>query len=398
MSVLPPPSRPLAGEAVHIPEGTPLHRTHHERRAPTMYSPVVAGLFGGGRFDATPEDPYPFLYAAFSPEIALWATLVRDTPFDDTAFRTIPRAAIRGRALAEVRTAEPLALLDLTTDAALTRVGASPALVHADSRDFVHTRAWAALLREHNPWAQGFLWPSRHPDRNLVVLFGDRCPENALTEVGSEPLSPALVNRLLARVGRPRPVGPPEEAMPTGEAPHIAGAPRQAPESDDFTAFFKANFRNVCRILNARHDDWELAQDAASRAFEIAYRRWPDVRAHPNPVGWVVLTGRRILIRVHQLQANRSLELTGDTDPKGAAEVADPAAATVEKVDVHAAIAALSRDKRECFVLHHVLHYPVADIAALLQIPAGTVKSRLSAARADLRDTLGHDFYKGGTR
>ncbi|WP_412080480.1 RNA polymerase sigma factor [Streptomyces sp. SCL15-6] len=42
--------------------------------------------------------------------------------------------------------------------------------------------------------------------------------------------------------------------------------------------------------------------------------------------------------------------------------------------------------------------YPVNEISDLLSIPAGTVKSRLSAARKDLRDSLGYDFREGGTR
>ncbi|WP_167543310.1 RES domain-containing protein [Streptomyces violaceusniger] len=384
-----------------MPEGTSLHRVHHERRGPTAFNPVVENsYFFGERFDGTPEDPYPFLYAALTPETALAETVLRAVPFNEGGVRLIPPQIIAGRRLAELKTTEPLALLDLTSAAALARVGASSALVLADSGEYGRTRAWAALLREHNPWAQGFVWPSfsSHPEHR-VVLFGDRCPSNILVEVKSAPLNPMRANNLLrafrAQVLPPQdPPGPFDEALPFREPPQLA----KEKEGDDFVSFFKAHFSQVCRILNARQNDWELAQDAASRAFEIAYRRWPDVCAHPNRVGWVVITGRRILMRVHRIQAKHPVQHLGDTGLNVPCEDLDPAITTVEKVALHAAIGNLARDKRECFVMHYVLHYSVADVADFLQIPPGTVKSRLSAARRDLRDALGHDFRKGGTR
>ncbi|WAP55050.1 RES domain-containing protein [Streptomyces sp. S465] len=400
MSVLRPPSQPLVGEAFRIPEGTSLHRVHYERRGPTAFNPVVENShFFGERFDGTPADPYPFLYAAFTPETALAETVLHAVPFDEGGARLISPKIISGRRLAELKTTEPLDLLDLTSAAALARVGQSSWLVLADSGEYRHTRAWAALLREHNPWAQGFVWPSfcSHPE-HMVVLFGDRCPSNILVEVKSAPLNPTRANDLLrafrAQIPHQDPPGPLDEALPISEPPQ----PAKEKEGDDFVSFFKAHFPQVCRILNARQNDWELAQDAASRAFQIAHRRWPDVRAHPNRVGWVVKTGRRILMRVHRIQAKHPEQHLGDTDLNVSCEDLDPATTTVEKVALRAAIRNLARDKRECFVMHYVLHYSVADIAEFVQIPPGTVKSRLSAARRDLRDALGHDFREGGTR
>jgi RNA polymerase sigma-70 factor (ECF subfamily) len=70
----------------------------------------------------------------------------------------------------------------------------------------------------------------------------------------------------------------------------------------------------------------------------------------------------------------------------------------VDRIALHTAIGNLTRDKRECLVMHHVDGYSVNEISDLLSIPAGTVKSRLSAARKDLMDSLGYDFREGGTR
>ncbi|MFD4863196.1 RES domain-containing protein [Streptomyces atratus] len=404
MSVFPPPPRHLGGQALQVPAGTPLHRVHHERRASTAFNPLLASPFSGGRFDATPEDPYPFLYAAFAPAVALAEAVVRTLPFSESGARIIPLAAIHGRRLSELRTTEPLALLDLTNAFALASVGASSELVMSDGG--APSRAWAALLRRDNPWAQGFVWPSRygHPE-NLVVLFEDRCSSGLLAEAESSPLTPSLTNSLLesfrCAVGIPDTQEPLSVApeKPRDVAPEVdEPPPPHAEVGDDFALFFKTHFPSVCRILNARANDWELAQDAASHAFEMALRSWPDLCEHPNPVGWVVLTGRRVVIKTQRIQAKRSAGPLGPAALDVPCEDLNPATATVEKVAVHAAIGNLTRDKRECFVMHYALQHSVAYIADVLQIPPGTVKSRLSAARKDLKDALGHDFREGGTR
>lgn len=53
-----------------------------------------------------------------------------------------------------------------------------------------------------------------------------------------------------------------------------------------------------------------------------------------------------------------------------------------------AALARLPDALRATFLLHHVEEVPLAEIAATLAIPEGTVKSRLHAARVRLRQTL----------
>lgn len=52
------------------------------------------------------------------------------------------------------------------------------------------------------------------------------------------------------------------------------------------------------------------------------------------------------------------------------------------------AIARLPDALKATFLMHHVEELPVAEIAATLAIPEGTVKSRLHAARARLRTIL----------
>lgn len=55
------------------------------------------------------------------------------------------------------------------------------------------------------------------------------------------------------------------------------------------------------------------------------------------------------------------------------------------------ALARLPEGLRTAFLLHYVEELPLAEVAAALGIPQGTVKSRLHAARARLRTLLGEE-------
>ena len=55
------------------------------------------------------------------------------------------------------------------------------------------------------------------------------------------------------------------------------------------------------------------------------------------------------------------------------------------------AVRALPEDQRLAVLLYYYEDMPVAEIARTLGIAQGTVKSRLSRARKQLKEVLGHD-------
>ena len=59
--------------------------------------------------------------------------------------------------------------------------------------------------------------------------------------------------------------------------------------------------------------------------------------------------------------------------------------------DLHSAVAALPDKYRVVIVLYYFLGCDIAQTAAVLQVPSGTVKSRLSKARALLERSLDGD-------
>ena len=73
-----------------------------------------------------------------------------------------------------------------------------------------------------------------------------------------------------------------------------------------------------------------------------------------------------------------------------AADRADPASkAHWESLYLREALAQLSEDHRDTFVLHYVQQLSVPEVAEVLGVPPGTVQSRLFHARRRLRELLG---------
>ena len=123
-------------------------------------------------------------------------------------------------------------------------------------------------------------------------------------------------------------------------------------------------------------------QDAVQGSILLAWqnrRRLRDERAF-RP--WVM----RILINecyaIHR--KNRRIVLTDA--PEKAAE--DTLAAHLRDQALHEAVQGLPEKHRITVVLHYVEGASIREISSTLRVPAGTVKSRLNAARGMLRDAL----------
>lgn len=72
------------------------------------------------------------------------------------------------------------------------------------------------------------------------------------------------------------------------------------------------------------------------------------------------------------------------------ASVADPTAAVDARLDVDAALATLPPDFRAAVALRDLAGLDYAEIAAVLSIPIGTVRSRIARGRATLADRIGN--------
>lgn len=60
-------------------------------------------------------------------------------------------------------------------------------------------------------------------------------------------------------------------------------------------------------------------------------------------------------------------------------------------LELHKAISSLSKKQRIVIVLYYFKDYSVTEISQIINIPTGTVKSRLAHARAELKRRLTHE-------
>jgi len=132
--------------------------------------------------------------------------------------------------------------------------------------------------------------------------------------------------------------------------------------------------------------DAGLAEDALQNALVLAWRRIPKLRDPERFEAWI----HRILVnacydesqRARHWTANvRVLPMDGPWAPDGTDAVAD-------RDELERAFRRLTLEQRAVFVLHHYLGLPLVEVAELLEIPAGTARSRLHYAIAGLRDAL----------
>ncbi len=139
-------------------------------------------------------------------------------------------------------------------------------------------------------------------------------------------------------------------------------------------------------LTGSRADAEELAQDA----FVKLLQHWSKVREYDDPVAWL----RQVATRAAISRARRRQVATlGLRRLSTGATLATPGpSGTVEhSVDIGAALATLPVPQRAVVLLHYVHDLSVVEIASLLGVAAGTVKSRLSRARTALAPLLEDD-------
>jgi RNA polymerase sigma factor (sigma-70 family) len=149
-----------------------------------------------------------------------------------------------------------------------------------------------------------------------------------------------------------------------------------------FEEFYRAQRPGLLRAVSFTIDDRDTATEVTDEALTRAYERWPTVATMANPTGW---TYRVAINLAHNRRRRKLLEqrraLPADTPPPGIDGVADPALAR--------AIATLPLDQRAVVVLRYHLDWSIDHVADALDIPTGTVKSRLHRALQRLEQQLG---------
>lgn len=140
------------------------------------------------------------------------------------------------------------------------------------------------------------------------------------------------------------------------------------------------------------------AQDGAQEVHRELVRAWPGFRGDSAPTTWAHRIAVRTLARFAERSRRRSHVESSATaldlrlDETAVAEFSNnpftALSAAERRERVHAAIAMLSPPLRDALVLRAIEGLGYAGIAETLELPLGTVKSRIAAATLRLAEQL----------
>ena len=151
-------------------------------------------------------------------------------------------------------------------------------------------------------------------------------------------------------------------------------------------------FRVAYSVLRQRED----AEDVAQEAFAKAYRSFQQLRDRERFRAWLVRMTWRMALdrqRANRRRLAREFVTDGDVVEAGLQTRLGPttADAVIEQEraeQLWRAIDSLPEKLRLAIVLAGIEGHDIREVAALLDVPDGTVKSRLFLARKQLKEQL----------
>jgi RNA polymerase sigma-70 factor (ECF subfamily) len=175
-------------------------------------------------------------------------------------------------------------------------------------------------------------------------------------------------------------------------------------DADSFGALFERHSRAVYNFAFRWTADWASAEDAASDVFLTAWRRRSDVvftTESGSVLPWLLgvaanhlrnqrRTRRRAAGALFRLNAN---EVQPDHSDETVGRVADEA----QMAEVQRVVEQLPEHERDVLALCAWAGLDYGEAAIALDVPVGTVRSRLSRARTHLRELLdanGHELRR----
>jgi RNA polymerase sigma-70 factor (ECF subfamily) len=147
-----------------------------------------------------------------------------------------------------------------------------------------------------------------------------------------------------------------------------------------------ATYRLTLAIVGDEAD----ARDATQETFVAAWRRIRGLRDPDRFDAWfqrIAMNSARMTVRARGRRRVREVP-AGDIAALAAMAGAPSPPERADAEILGAALDRLPADQRTLLVLHHLEGRGVAELAEILEIPGGTVKSRLHTARRALEAVL----------
>ena len=165
-----------------------------------------------------------------------------------------------------------------------------------------------------------------------------------------------------------------------------------------FTTLVERHERRVYNLALRMTGREEDARDATQDAFLTALRKLSSFRGEAAFTTWLHrVTVNACYDLLRKRQRHPLLERTNEDrparEPPPAPDHADTASLSV---DVRTALLEVPDQFRVVMILHDVQDLPQDEVAAILGVPVGTVKSRLHRGRVALARALGVERERGG--
>ena len=138
-------------------------------------------------------------------------------------------------------------------------------------------------------------------------------------------------------------------------------------------------YRITCSQLSSEADREDAVQEALRRAWE----KRASLKNERYLQTWVI----RILLNVcHDIQREKKRMIPVDAIPESPVPMEDG-------MDLRACLMQLGERERIPVLLYYIEGYDIRQVAAILRIPQGTVKSRLNRGRRQLADICREEVF-----
>ncbi len=146
--------------------------------------------------------------------------------------------------------------------------------------------------------------------------------------------------------------------------------------------FVTEHYPRIFRMLRYLTDDPEVAEDLTQQTFVKAWQALGKFRNKSLLITWMHSIAYHEY--THWLRSHHA-----HTSLESIAEIPySPMEPQWEAMELRHELNRLTEELRETFILFHVQELTVLEVATVLNVPAGTVKSRLFTARRLLREAL----------
>jgi RNA polymerase sigma-70 factor (ECF subfamily) len=192
-----------------------------------------------------------------------------------------------------------------------------------------------------------------------------------------------------------------------------AGGPRYLPSADDAELIRRArggdrqaldelvqrHYRNVFNLAFRLANNYDDAQDILSEAFIRVHNALPTFRGDANFTTWLYRIVKNVFLderKKQRVRNHNSLEEMVELEDNSVArQIEDPRPGPEWLVERHEradliqrAVMSLPKNQRLMIGLYHFQHLSYEEIAEIMSLPIGTVKSRLNRARLALGNKL----------